>query len=491
MYVVVLFAGLLIYLGVMMAFLNSRAFSLFHPFLLYALFHGLVFVIRPFFSVWLDYEMIYNTYQFTPSLSDRITVIVAANLGFLSFAFFCFRHGHVEMRFNDDPLIAEERVRLTRYFPWVLMLMLPPALFSFATHFGAIVDENAYSNVAFDRTTGVFYNTSGNGYFAEAQTMLVPLTALVAWVFRFRLVAMIPLGMFILLRASTGGRGPFVAAMFSIGLFFLYHQRKKFTTPRVTVALVMAAAMFVVIGQDRGGALRAQLTGDTEYLAAADKQERFMEGMDLGNMEFFEFLVYVVPQRSKTYTYFNSVLQLFTEPIPRVLWPGKPFGPPFQTFSIYDYGYPIGMTRSLPGEGWISLGWIGVVVWCGFWGYMLGLIYRRFVESDQNTFKVAAYLTFLPILIVAYRDGTIVTVFRQGIFYMAPIGAWMLIARFFNVPRASDIRAILARRGRDEGDQQSPEPADQGADLLPARQLAELPPAVRRRRLALAEQRGG
>jgi hypothetical protein len=145
------------------------------------------------------------------------------------------------------------------------------------------------------------------------------------------------------------------------------------------------------------------------------------------------------------------------------------------------------MTRSLPGEGWYSLGWLGVLLWCGLCGYLLGWIYRRYVESDQSTFKTASYLMFLPVLIVAFRDGQIVTVFRQGIFFLAPIGMWILVARFFNVPMARDLRRILARRQTTIASA----PGKTAEASPPAGNWQDLPPAVRRRRLALDAKRIG
>lgn len=485
MYLVVLVASLLIFCGVTAVYLRSGYFSLFHPFTLYSAFHGLVFVFRPFLSVWLEYDALYRAYQFTPSLSDKITVIAAANLGFLSFAFFCFRHGAVAMRFRSDPLLIEERNRLARFFPWVLVICAPVAVWSLFTLFTAASEFNITGDMARDQATGVIYHTRSNGYFAEAQLMLIPLTALCAWLFRFRLIALAPLALFVVGRAGTGGRGPFIAALFAAGLLYLYEQRRRFPTVRVSMALAAAALLFTTIGDDRGQAVRAWFGEQTDERLVGDSKLRFMEGMDFANLEFFEYIVYVVPQRSHTYGYFNDVLQVFTEPIPRVLWKNKPFGAPFERFSMFDYGFPAGYTRSLPGNGWYAMGWLGVLITCGVWGYLLGLIYRRFVEGPQNTYHVAAYMLFLPIMIVAYRDGMIVTVFRQGIFIAAPILLWMWLARSFNVPLAKDIRAMLARKQRRFAAAGSSGPANPQTAVPAAEPYRHLPPAVRRRRLAL------
>ena len=235
--------------------------------------------------------------------------------------------------------------------------------------------------------------------------------------------------------------------------------------------LVAVTSLFSAVEIDRGQAVRALFGEQTDIRKVSDEKTRFMEGMDLGNLEFFEYIVYVVPQRSGTYGYFNDVLQLFTEPVPRALWPGKPLGAPFQSFSMFDYGFPIGYTRSLPGNGWFALGWLGVFITCSAWGYVLGLIYRRFVEGPQNPYQVASYIILLSILIIAYRDGSLVTVFRQGIFVFAPVVVWMGIVRLSGRKLPNGFRRPLPRQ----------EPAGR----VRIGEAAALPPAVLRRRQAL------
>ena len=488
MYEVALALSLLIYAAIVVAYLRSRYFSVFHPFTLYCLFHGLVFVLRPLLSVWLDYQYVYRAYHFTPTVGDRTVALLVATLGFVAFAFFSFRRGSgaVEMRFATDPLLQDERNRLSRYFVWAMALCAPLAIWSLWAQFGAALNNEAYTDMVFDRSTGVSYNTSGSGYFFEAQLMLAPLTTIVAWIFRFRLLAMLPFLGFFVLRAGTGGRGPFVSAAFALGLFYLYQNRAKFPTGRALVGLTAVALAFSAIGQDRGNGLRGALGAEVDSRLSFESDEPLLGGMDYSNMEYLEYVVYVVPQRSNSYTYFAEMLQLFTEPIPRVIWPGKPIGAPFTFFSMFDYGYPIGATWSLPGVGWMGLGWVGVIMLCGLWGYGLGLIYRKFVESDQSTFKIAAYMCFMPIMVVAYRDGLILTVFRQAIFFMFPIVVWMAFARLFRVPLARDLRAAMARLQKREASHGVPAGTTDGSASSSAEGLDGLPPAVRRRRLALA-----
>ena len=469
-------------------FVRSPAFSMFHPLTFYSAFHGFLFVFRPIVARINDFDLVYRGYQFTPSPSDKLTVILAANLGFLAFAFFCLFSGNVAMRFKHDRFAIAERERLKPLLFWVLALCVPIGIYSLSKVWtGAASTGIGYDAMVMDAGTGTIVNTKGNGYLADAQLMLASCGALVAWVFRFRLLALLPLIGFVIFRAGTGGRGPFVTALVTVGLLYLYEHRRRMPSLRIIVLLVGVVLVFNSVGNDRGMTIRKALGNDTgsEVFYRTRADERFLEGMDFANMEYFEYLVYAIPQRTHTYGYFIDTLQVFTEPVPRILWKDKPIGAPFNRINLLDYGRAIGMTRSLPGQGWYSLGWLGVIIWCGLWGYVLGLIYRRFVEGSQSPLKTAAYMIFIPILIVAFRDGQLMTVFRQGLFYLGPVVLWYYLARYLGVPNAATMRAAAMRRlrRRSESDAAAPDPRPNPA-------LAALPAAVQRRRAALLAEPG-
>ena len=451
-------------------FVRSPAFSIFHPLTFYIAFHGLLFVFRPILARINDFDLVYRGYGFTPSPSDKLTVILAANLGFLTFAFFCLLSGNVVMRFKQDGYANAERERLKPLLFWVLALCVPIGLYSLAKVWnGAVSSGIGFDAMVMDAGTGTIVNTQGNGYLAEAQLMLASCGALLAWVYRFRLLAILPLVGFVVLRAGTGMRGPFVTALVTVGLLYLYEHRRRMPSLRIGALLVVVVLLFGTVGNDRGQTIRKAIGNDTasDVFYKTRANERFLEGMDFANLEYFEYLVYAIPQRTHTYGYFIDTLQVLTEPVPRILWKNKPIGAPFNRIFLLDYGRAVGMTRSLPGQGWYSLGWVGVVIWCGLWGFVLGWIYRRFAEGPQSTFKTAAYMIFIPILIVAFRDGQLMTVFRQGLFYVGPVVLWYWLARYLGVPSAATLRAAAARRlrRRTESDAAAPE-------LLPAPALA-------------------
>lgn len=437
------------FIAVVVSFAFHPSFSIFHPLAIYSAFHGFVFVFRPIVAWIMNYGLIYQYFQFTPSIDDKLTVIYASNLGFLIFAATCWRSGNRVMAFKLDQARLEERVRLRPLFFLVAAICVPIGAYSLATGWNlAATTGSASSGMVHDVATGASINVSSNGYLVEAQLMLASCGAIFAWLFRFRLIAVVPILTFVVVRAGTGGRGPFVTALATIGLLYLYEHRRRMPGAVFLAVLPVLLIVFQLIGDDRGASVRRIFGNDatSQVFGPSRVGERPLEGMDFANLEYFEYAVFVVPQRSHTYTYFTGNLQLFTEPIPRVLWKNKPIGAPIDRIHLFRYGNPVGMTGSLPGEGWMSLGWTGVILWCGLWGWGLGNIYRKYVDGTQGTIQTIAYMTFVPILIIAFRDGQLITIFRQGIFFFAPIALWWTLARVVGVPTAVKARTALVRR---------------------------------------------
>ncbi len=473
-------------------FSRQPSFNAFHPLTLYLAFHGFVFVFRPIVAYIGDYRGIYVLFQFTPSLADKVTVILASSLGLVAFAFFSLQTGNVPVLFRHDRFAIAERKRLLPSALWAIAVCGLIGAYSLAVMWNR-ASAGVFDMVR-DAATGTAINTSINGYVVEAQLMLATCCVMIGWLFRFRLIALLPLLAFIVFRAGTGGRGPFITAAASLAMIYLYEHRRRFPSIRIMALGAALAGLFLLIGTDRGASVRA-LVNKTEQVdvTAPVLGTQTLEGMDFANMEFFEFMVYAVPQRTGTYEYFADNLIIFTEPIPRVLWPGKPIGSPVQFFKLFDYGFPIGMTRSLPGEGWTQLGWAGVVIWCGLWGALLGGIYRRFAVGSQSSFAVLFYFSFIPVFIIAFRDGLLATVLRQGMFFIAPVLLWRLIAGYLGIPLARDERAFAIQTARRRALAEGPT-SPSGIPPLNDGQVGKveqwLPPAVRRRRAQLRSRQG-
>lgn len=446
MYEVVLFANVMLWLGITFTYIKLPAASLFHPVSYYLFFHGFIFTLRPIVVHIQGYTDLYKLYDFMPSGEDKTTVILASMLGLVCFVAAGLKVGQGRFEFKQDRFNELEREQLIKPFLFVAALLAPLGLVSVLSDWSSRASD--LSTMVLDASTGHSINTVSTGYFADLQLLLAPLAVMTVWIFRFRWWTFLPLATFIVLRSGTGGRWPILMACASVALLFLYQNRTKLPKLRSLVLIASALWLFQVIGIDRGASVRAAFIDDNSLaqIYTGRQDLGFLEGMDFANMEFFEYIVYAVPQRTGTYGYFLDNLQVLTEPIPRVLWPGKPVGPPIQLFSLFDYGYPIGMTYSLPGEGWMQLGFVGVALWCGLFGWFYGWIYAKFQRSRHSNLAVLGFLLFLPMSLQVFRDGLLLTLVKSHAWFLLPILLTFAFARLSAVPLADDLRLRAYRR---------------------------------------------
>ena len=110
MYDFLLLASCLVFIGTCIAYARHDAASLFHPATIYLAFHGFIFVIRPLFARFYEFDLVYRVYDFLPSMSDKITVILGSNLAMLVFVFTALHVGGQPVARSPDAL-AFDRLR--------------------------------------------------------------------------------------------------------------------------------------------------------------------------------------------------------------------------------------------------------------------------------------------------------------------------------------------------------------------------------------------
>lgn len=433
MYELVLFASLILFAGVCLAYARHDAASLLHPATIYLAFHGFIFVVRPIFGWFYEFDLVYRVYDFQPSLDDRITVILGANLAMLVFVGVSLRVAGTAVQ----PVEAGQFDRLRSAMAWPTLLvslpLVPLAVASQLSNWEQRIDP--YATMARDAATGIMVNVEGNGWFSEAALMLGPLAALAVWLLRFRAIGWLVFVAASLLMLGSGGRGSFIFAATAVAVIFLLEKRRGWFDWRV---MVLAAASFVTFNAvvvDRGAAIRGVLGGDTgaDYTSAVVLDP--LEHMDFASLEYFEYIVYAVPQRTGSWDYFAHNLQIFTEPVPRVLWKDKPIGSPVQFFKLWDYGTPIGMTISLPGAGWMSLGYPGIIIQATIFALLYGWAHARLLTRNDEALPRIYYALFAATSIVVFRDGILLTLLRQLPFYLGPLVLIHLLVRLKAAPR--------------------------------------------------------
>ena len=446
MYPALLLVGLIVFALVALYYARQPACSWFHPLTIYLGFHGLVFVIRPILSWYFDYSLIYRVFEFSPDDYAKAMTLVVADVGLVAFAAASLYAGSAPFRNKFDAVAAREAEALARPL-WIACILLVP-LIAFSLREYWQLRATGMEALELDAATGTTINSSGgNGYAQNAYLIAVTLVPLVAWIGGFRPWTLVLAAASALLLAGAGVRGPVISLLVCLASFHLYARRRRSPDWRIVAIAILGVALFNAVGSDRGYTIRRLVTNEGAHLAYSQPDLAPLEGMDIGNLEFLEYLVDKVPRSTGTYEYFIDNLQIFTEPVPRVLWPGKPIGQPIRLFNLFDYGFPIGMTRSLPGEGWMQLGLAGVVIWCSLCGLLLGWVYNKYALGPQTVVQTALYCALLAMLIVFYRDGMLMTLLKQGLFFLLAPLLLALIARLLGTGRSPEHRfAIPSRR---------------------------------------------
>ena len=108
------------------------------------------------------------------------------------------------------------------------------------------------------------------------------------------------------------------------------------------------------------------------------------------------------------------------------MWKGKPIGAPVGTFNLNAYGNFIGLTVSMPGDGWMSGGWIGVIITAGIAGLLLGLAHRWFwLKAQRDNILSLVYILGLAMIVQQFRDGGVVSIAKFLLWNWLPLVVWL------------------------------------------------------------------
>ena len=419
---IALIAQVGLWLTVVGIFAASRQASVFHPVTAYLGFHGLVFVLRPILVYRYGFDTNFNYMLFQPSDEVFVRTLAVSSVAMVSFVVSSLVAGWSRLIF-ENPAPPEFTLLERRALLITTLLLLPAMAWSiYATRNG----------VAGERVNGVYIMTNSTGYLNEAQDFIMPL--LCAWIVvnRFHWLYLLPSVLYVGYRTWVGW------SRWTIMLFFLlmvmsycwYHRRKWIPYWSLGAAIPLIL-LFNFIGHNRD-MFKSVLTGEEAHVSDFDpgmtseaKLKSQFDTQDFANFDFLTYVVWVVPEKTGTYTFGAQYLQLFTEPIPRILWKGKPIGAPVRTIDVFAYGNFTGLTVSLAGDGWISGGWIGLMITIATVGFLLGRAHRAFWRNmDHHRLGCLLYLVGLAMVPQWYRDGGI-SISKFLLFNMTPILIWM------------------------------------------------------------------
>ena len=398
-----------LWLSICFAFARSRVASLFHPLAYYLAFHGIVFVARPILVYTFHFERVFYYMWFYPTDDQAIFALALSSIGLLAFTV-CSLLG--DMTPPDWTRPFEPGFTRPEWLAFFLLAIstAPIGLYAAYLSAGTLVNGDNLVQFNLDPVTGHTLLANTSGYLLNMQLAFLPLGLLLIWGARFRPWSFIPYIAFLGFHMYLGwARWTIILSLGMLAMVYLTWKGKRVISLSLLAALLPLYLVFHQLGQDRDyfkGLFYEQPVEDT-----STNTDQFwtnlLDGQEFANFDYLTYVVDVVPEQSGTYSYFTQYLEIFTAPIPRALWAEKPDGPPINLVNLNSYGNFVGLTTSLVGDGWISGGWIGVVLTLGLAGFILARIHHSYWRGKATTYKIFLYCTLLPLSLQWFRDGGI------------------------------------------------------------------------------------
>lgn len=464
-------AQVFVWLLVAGIFWTSGQASLFHPLTSYWGFHGIVFVVRPLLVYFLKLDSIWTYMNFQPTEADLVKTLMVSSVALVVFAAASLLAGRSNLKFAGS---RGEHVTVTEWRALVIVTVLLAPLIAYS-----IIRANT-GGFAGEERGGIYVLTGDSGYTVEAQFMATPLLCVWLVVTRFRWPGLVPLALYVGYRAYWGWmRWTLVLFFISLALAYCWQQRRKWVSVWMVLLAIPLLFLFHALGQRRGlvmaffkGESISELVSDsaavTANLPASERVRIKYDTQDFANFDYLTFVLATVPAKTGTYTYGSQYLQLFTEPIPRKLWPGKPLGSPVGFFNLNAYGNFYGLTASLPGDAWMSGGWLGLVITMSFFGGIWGLFHRWFWANNSRCLGAMMYLIALAMSAQQFRDGGI-SIAKFLFWNLSPLILWAGVSWLISPRLVSVYSTILPRGTRlrliQDNEARQPESA---SPLLPA-----------------------
>jgi oligosaccharide repeat unit polymerase len=122
----------------------------------------------------------------------------------------------------------------------------------------------------------------------------------------------------------------------------------------------------------------------------------------------------------------SSYLAMFTLPIPRLFWPGKPgLGDHIIEVSTVNRPYDReGRIITYIGESYFNFGYFGIFIVPSLLGFILSRWFNKIIKYNHNSLAICLWLFVYSSLIQVFRDGlssliTFTIMINTPIFFVA------------------------------------------------------------------------
>jgi hypothetical protein len=293
-------------------------------------------------------------------------------------------------------------------FAFIAAVLLGLGIYGSSTQFGNALNTDEILVI----TTEI--DSSGGGRLVGVsgyQTVLaefLPVTLLVLFAIpRTRQLSILLACCFIFYRLLVGaGRHEFIILIFSYSLILLINAERRFPPLKFVLAGLLLLAIFDNIGSDRL-AFRKVIAGE---MSISDVFDTYYEGRkdtalssDVQEFDSFSSIIRIVPDLTG-YTFGTQYLRLFIWPIPRFLWSDKPVLTSIVNLS--DYGNYFGLTSTLYGDSYMTLGGVGMIAILFGISLYLNRLYKACTERP-TPLRTIIYILHVAFSLILFRDGPV------------------------------------------------------------------------------------
>lgn len=198
-------------------------------------------------------------------------------------------------------------------------------------------------------------------------------------------------------------------------LLFYYIKRKGVRVKRsyVILSIIFFLVLFALIAYLRGAPSLKKLTFNTEFILA------FL----ISSVSLFEPMASFTYYFSQNHPYLlgESFLYTFILPIPRLLWPHKPYPRYLKILWKITGGRYFGYAVPNIGEYYANFGIGGVIVFMFILGFLFGIIYNIYKTDERNVFMLMGYSIFYFFTFQIISRGYFPQIFVQFLYLFLPI----------------------------------------------------------------------
>ncbi|HEY9825441.1 MAG TPA: O-antigen polymerase [Stenomitos sp.] len=395
-----------------------RKINLYHPVVIYLIYHFLGYVIRPITLGIFNVPTIWNYIGFIPNQDDLYFSCFITNIALVALI-----QGPI-IFFNRNffrriyPKYKPIRIKYkNQYFLIFLFLFTLSLISMYFSYFSGGTDKLLTYNRVTDESGGQRLEGT-SGYFTGLADFGKPLILLqfIAGGERNIWTILIFIA-FVLVRFWVGSqRSSFVLLILTIALFILYkqdslqikiHLKKILGVAFIGYLLIL---VFDFIGSDRF-VFRKLFSGEIDLASALDSYNN-SRGADLPFNDFQEFDVstayYSKVIKFAGFSYGSQFLRLLIWPIPRQLWPDKPVVT--NIINPLDYGNFKYLSLSLNVDLYSVLGIGSLILGMFIIGCLLNYLFEK-ANKTKNISFYCLYWTFITFTPNLYRDGIVVPIY--------------------------------------------------------------------------------